>query len=510
MKTFEKVQDKKVLHFITIFLTVSLFLFVLAVPCLSAESPPSLDHCVDLFDFLEQSVDAAGIRNVSTFRVPGYPFFRTNRFLEEIRYFVADQEERDQWLDLLAQQGKQAMQNEIDNLPDEEIKKLLSMLQAERGESGREFLKTMALKCGETLLAREKRRRGFSGFSLRTVEIPSEYRKIRKVFGLYPLFTLPVGTAIANYKAKVKREFAKPLEQKKGKGALRVLSPETLPFPGLKDLTTEVLLDESFENPLNIPILSKEELEWVVHEYAPILEQDVTGEYDLPGTIEWQEGRIGVDTMRPSVYYYATYMLFSGRPLLQLNYVLWYTERPGISLIDIEAGRIHGMTIRITLHMNGEPIMVDTIHNCGCYHFFFPSKKVYSGLKTRLFREDAFVPQWLPSLQDASRLAVRIGSKRHWVERLHYRNGKVPAHAAYKLLPYDLLESLPGASGDNKSIFDAKGIVRGGTERPERFFLFSIGIPEIGSMRQRGHHVTALIGERAFDDPRLFEKFFLR
>lgn len=166
------------------------------------------------------------------------------------------------------------------------------------------------------------------------------------------------------------------------------------------------------------------------------------------------------------------------------------------------------MTIRITLQKSGEPAMVDVIHNCGCYHFFFPSEKIFRGPKTELFREDAFVPQWLPPYVPGSRLAVRIGTRRHWVERIHDAQGPSPAQAAYDLLPYDLLESLPRSSGVKESIFSPQGIVKGDTERPERFLFFPAGIPDIGSMRQRGHHGTALIGERTFDDPRLFEEFF--
>jgi hypothetical protein len=166
------------------------------------------------------------------------------------------------------------------------------------------------------------------------------------------------------------------------------------------------------------------------------------------------------------------------------------------------------MTIRITLDRNSKPIMVDVIHNCGCYHFFFPSEKVFKGPRTAILREDAFVPQWLPDNQNGSSLVIRIGTQRHWVERLYYTSEAVSADRRYQLLPYDLLESLPRETGVHESIFTPKGIVKGDTERPERFFLFSMGIPQIGSMRQRGHQGTALIGERYFDDPRLFQNYF--
>ena len=35
-----------------------------------------------------------------------------------------------------------------------------------------------------------------------------------------------------------------------------------------------------------------------------------------------------------------------------------------------------------------------------------------------------------------------------------------------------------------------------------------MGIPDVGSMRQRGHHAIKLVGRAYFDDPLLFEKSF--
>jgi hypothetical protein len=70
------------------------------------------------------------------------------------------------------------------------------------------------------------------------------------------------------------------------------------------------------------------------------------------------------------------------------------------------------------------------------------------------------------------------------------------------------LEALPQEGSQTKSIFDAKGIVKG-SERVERFILFSMGIPAIGSMRQRGHHAIELIGRAHFDDPDLFDQSFI-
>ena len=36
--------------------------------------------------------------------------------------------------------------------------------------------------------------------------------------------------------------------------------------------------------------------------------------------------------------------------------------------------------------------------------------------------------------------------------------------------------------------------------------MFSMGIPKVGSMRQRGHHALQLVGRSHFDDPRLLDR----
>jgi hypothetical protein len=47
-----------------------------------------------------------------------------------------------------------------------------------------------------------------------------------------------------------------------------------------------------------------------------------------------------------------------------------------------------------------------------------------------------------------------------------------------------------------------------GTERGERYFLWPMGVESAGQMRQWGHHATAFVGRRHFDDPHLLDSYF--
>jgi len=113
------------------------------------------------------------------------------RFLEEMRYFVSDEKEYDAWLGLLYQKGLEALRREIGNLPQGALK------------DDRSHLFARARTCGDPLLAETKESRRPSNLFLSLRRIPSEYRRPRKIFGLYPLMAPPIGTAILFYQAAI-------------------------------------------------------------------------------------------------------------------------------------------------------------------------------------------------------------------------------------------------------------------------------------------------------------------
>ena len=75
------------------------------------------------------------------------------------------------------------------------------------------------------------------------------------------------------------------------------------------------------------------------------------------------------------------------------------------------------------------------------------------------------------------------------------------------MMAYDQLEMLPDSENNYKSIFKSSGIAKD-SERIEYLIFFPMGIPDVGSMRQRGHHAVKLVGRSDFEDPDLFDKNF--
>ena len=120
---------------------------------------------------------------------------------------------------------------------------------------------------------------------------------------------------------------------------------------------------------------------------------------------------------------------------------------------------------------------------------------------------DAFVPTWLPDSFPRQRLVVRLKSGWHQVENI--RTGNISSGStSYNLVAYNQLEKIPRSGHANESMFTSKGIGKN-SERIEPLIFFPMGIPDIGSMRQRGHHAIKFAGRAHFDDPYLFDEHFL-
>jgi hypothetical protein len=137
---------------------------------------------------------------------------------------------------------------------------------------------------------------------------------------------------------------------------------------------------------------------------------------------------------------------------------------------------------------------------------FFPTPRAQALPAPDGVEEWMFSPQSLPRVGDGERPVVRIASGTHAIERVSIVKGS-DSLARYELLPYGELRSLTRIGGPRAGIFDTEGLVPG-SERPERYLFWPMGIASAGAMRQWGRQATAFVGRRHFDDADLFEKRF--
>lgn len=239
--------------------------------------------------------------------------------------------------------------------------------------------------------------------------------------------------------------------------------------------------------------------------HAPKWLIDSVDEYDLSSMpVHGREGPT-VDTERPAVYFLPTLTRFGELSLLQINYFVWFSMRPERGIDDYAAGKLDGLIWRVTLDENGEALLHDTIHACGCYHFGFPAQSL---LRRRNERPQHAM--LLPQKQvPGGRIAVRIQSGTHSVQRvLGTREVRASSKHSYSLRRYEELLSLPHPDGGTRSLFGQDGLVAG-TERSERFWLWPSGIKSPGAMRQWGRHATSFVGKAYFDAPFLLEEVFV-
>jgi hypothetical protein len=492
-------------RFRSVFAVFSLFI-ILGCASLSSRpfpSPPeSVEECQAFFDQLEEKVKEAGVRDASSFLIQGFPYLRTNRFLSAMKNRTKNAGEREKWLQWMKELDLQARENEISNLPDVSLRSLQS---AEITQSDQKEIYGRVESCSNKLLNRDRASEDFNAILVSRMDVPDEYSFWRRATGLYPLMAVPVAIASHNALVKTRSWFEMDLQNLPIAGRIRAYVPaQNL---SLDEKTIQALMDESRENPLGVPLPDEDRGKKLALSFSPVILQDVAASYDRIGKVVWENDRLRTDPERPAVYYYFSYAFLKDLPILQINYVIWYSERAGEGSPWIERGLMDGLTLRVSLDLQGKPFMVDVMNNCGCYHFFAPAKDRVERIITKDFKPDPFVPQWLPGLLFGNHLGIRVTSSWHRTVRL-LSVGEFSDSIPYELIPYDSLKALAHEDGRKESIFDGRGIVKG-SERPERFILFSMGIPDIGSMREQGHHAIELIGRTHFDDPYLFDENFV-
>ena len=217
-----------------------------------------------------------------------------------------------------------------------------------------------------------------------------------------------------------------------------------------------------------------------------------------------------IDTEHPVVYRHVSFTRFGGAILTQLNYSVWLPERPRHGRIDLEGGHLDGITWRVTLDRDGRPLLYDAMHNCGCYHLFYPTARVaLREAESKSLQEPPLAPQRAPALVVPRGLGVRLAAGTHYVQRVGVWDSAPTETVTYTQEDADRLRSLPTSTGGRHSLYGEDGIVPG-TQRTERFVLWPMGVPNPGEMRQWGHHAIAFVGRRHFDDADLVDSLFER
>ncbi len=463
-------------------------------------APPAAKACVQHYAALDAAVERSGVRDAEARRVRGFPYLRVDRFNASLREAAATgTQARAQWLTQLQALDHAARRVEISNLPEVEVSAL-------QDSGAREALLEKTARCADLLREQDEASPARMQTLHARAQVPDAYVTAYRVTGLYALTRMPFASGIAQWHREALQDFGRSSQpDESAVPRMRYALPHA---PAASRSQIAALLRRAADNPLRVPRYSAAEAAALASAFAPLFEVETGGPYDRIGRMQWgTDVAPQIDTATAAVYYRIAYTRYGGATLTQIVYTAWFPERPHDHALDILAGRLDGVVMRVTLDGEGNPLLYDSIHPCGCYHLFFPTARLQPLPAPQGEGEWAFIPATLPAHGAGTRIAVRIATRSHYVVGIALDSA--PGTQAYTLLPEDVLRTLPaaGVTGAARSAYGPDGLVPG-TERGERFFFWPMGIPSAGAMRQWGHHASAFVGRRHFDDADLVEKRF--
>jgi hypothetical protein len=525
---------------------------VLPTPSLVDRStaPPQTIACADWYAALDTHTELAGVRDASAARIAGFPHLRVDRFTASLQDTLPLQTANPGAAAALVQRLQQldidARRAEIANLPPQALAQLAGS--AELPPQPAQVLQKTQ-DCAQQLSAYHLASAGQTTSLLERLLVPDDYSTGYRLLGAYALTRYPFASGIRRFEAQRSAVFASSNSAPSSSAAPKRSRPLRLSPPappaGLSPTEIRRMLTPSAQDPLRIPAPTPEQAQQLLAHFAPSFQLAIDSSDDKPGALVWRQGltadapdRLEVDTQTPVVYSQTAYTRYGPHSLLQLVYTLWFPARPVEpgSKLDLLAGKLDGITWRVTLAPDGTPLVYDSIHPCGCYHMFFPSPAARAKPAPQPGIEWAYIPQSLPHLAAQQQLVVHVASTTHYIDRVSVEPTSAaqgtPADAAhYEWHSYDSLRSLPtsvfhavpaqnsqppgsqapsqhaGGQPTRRSIFGPDGFIAG-TDRGERFIFWPMGIPRAGAMRQWGKHATAFVGRRHFDDATLLQERF--
>ncbi len=448
---------------------------------------------------LDALVDREGVRDGGATRLTGFAHARVDRLLASFALEVQGSDARWQaWAQATGELDREARRWELLNLPDAALREL--------HEHDREAMAAHVDACAAIAWAEAAaspvRRRAL----LAQARVPDEYALWKRALGLYPLSRWPFLAGVKRWES----EWAQTLVEG-SRSAMGVPEGYRWAPDGASVAPGEVqgLMAALAPDALGIPRPSEAQAARLLHAYAPVVEVVQRGAFDRVGRVQWADAEAPqVDATQPTLYGRIAHTRYGQTTLLQLVYSAWFSERPPKGALDLLAGAVDGVVMRLTLDPEGRPMLADSIHACGCYHLFVPGKALTRRPAPGWGEEWAFAPIRLPDLAPGERLLWRLSSGDHMLESVTAApQSREVSGGVYRLADEDGLRSLPLPEGGRRSVFAPDGIMPG-TQRGERVLFWPMGITSPGAMRQWGRQPTAFVGRRHFDDPWLVEERF--
>ncbi len=531
-------------------------IFGLALALAACTSPPlrqslrgepaaALDGCHELAQALRTAVAKAGVGDAQAAAIDGFDWLRADRFTAALGGQAASVEQTAAWLVRLRALDTQARRIELANLPDAWVTDAwvtdalmtdaavtgsnttatgtAGRVPASDASAARHALQNRIDTCGRASIAAIAREPALLERLRRSAQVPDDYVDWQRAVGVYPLSALAFEAGVRREEAAMAAAHARHADSVARDARLMLISQPANDAMG----TAGLRLADVRRDALGVPHPDDRQAAALLTRHAPVIALAGQGDDDRIGTLRFDaQGRSVVDIGQPAVYGRIAFMTWQGEVRVQLVYTAWFARRPPEHSADLLAGHLDGIVLRLTLNADERIDMIDSIHPCGCWHQFIPVGDWQVKPAPAPREEWAFVARRLTSVPPGHRVRIRLSPGAHMFEGIDSVDSSAGSSAGslagslagngadstpehYALLSDDLLRSLALPSGGRRSLYDPRGFIPG-TERAEAWLFWPMGISEAGSMRQWGHHATAFVGRRHFDDADLLERRFVR
>jgi hypothetical protein len=467
------------------------------VACQAGYQPPNAflsihlaTSCKTTLLAFHEQMQQEGVLDQSTPALPAFPLLHVNRFLESLTQTINSEAEANEWYAMTAELGSyvRAVQNE--NLAQPWDDQALAQL----NECADSFIKDPEY---------QDLRMEIVSTTAITPVIGDHYNQLQKWIGFFPLLRPFLLQRIYNLHEDEQRWFS---DTENFPLSTSYAPAQNLPLASAIEI--KQWLGKAYtKSTLGIPYLDAKALDALFALHAPKLIIEHRDNNDLIGSPEWQGKNIVINNKLPSTYILPSFARISGRNILQLNYVFWFSERKATNLIDLYSGAIDSLIWRVNLDEDGQVFLYDSIHSCGCYHKYFRVADDLLVKTTPLSNEPANIFD-VTKIDPMKGINLTLSANEHYLVGMENSRDtpSTQTDIPYSIQSYGLLSSLPFGTG-NRSMFSANGIIEG-TERLERFTLWPTGVASVGSMRGWGTHATGFIEQQHFDDAELLDNYF--
>ncbi|MCX7060152.1 MAG: hypothetical protein NTZ11_04550 [Gammaproteobacteria bacterium] len=451
------------------------------VPTLPVPLDPSMfvgmlkgyKDCRAKYAEMDARVDTAGVRDGSYYRVPGFPYFRTDRYVASFKDDVSDLNAVAGWTRRMREFDQEAREFEYRNL---------GMSEQEIGAWRYDLL-----TCGGGLANLELFEDANLAFLRKQVTPGSEYQAKATLRDAQQKAQQKV---LAAHEAEIRARFSRPLADAGRDGALKLWSVKPV-----EDLSLIAKgYGKAIPDELGVPALIDSQWRAFAEAQAPALWIETAGPRDQPGVpVVGKDQAFTVDPAQPRLHYQITFTRHAGQPLTQINYFIWFAGRDGNS------GALDNLIWRVTLDAEARPLVYESVNASGRDHLWFAAQPLLARTAAGKPTDNpALFPQAEPI---AGPVALRIAAGSHDLLRV------VPlataaasaGSAAYELRRYEDVFTLATPDGKTRSLYDSSGVIRGVRDE-QQAQLAANRLTAAGALHVLGRVPVSVAGSAHFDD----------